>query len=59
MTTTELLIKTKKASRTLSSLSESEKNKILFSIADALENYSDDILLANAEDVKNAKGKLT
>ena len=59
MTTNELLIKTKKASRILSSLSESEKNKILFSIADALENYSDDILLANAEDVKNAKGKLT
>lgn len=59
MTTTELLIKTKKASRILSSLSESEKNKILLSIADALENYSDDILLANAEDVKNAKGKLT
>ena len=51
--------RSKKASKILSSLSESEKNKILFLVANALEKYSGEILLANAEDVKNAKGKLS
>ena len=59
MTTAEILVSAKAASKKLAVLSGDERNSMLLAIADALLKRSDEILLANASDVENARGKLT
>ena len=59
MTTIEMLKAAKRAAPSLSRASSETKNKALFSMADALIEYTDKILLANDVDVKNAEGKIS
>ena len=59
MTTNELLIKSKAASRELALLSAEKKNDILLSMADALIAHAEDILSANRTDLENAKGRIS
>ena len=54
-----MLLAAKTASRKLATLSKEQKNKALLAIADALEQNSEKILSANAEDVKNARGHIS
>ena len=54
----ELLKNSRKAARTLALLTEEEKNKALYAIADGLEENARDILLANQKDVERCKEKL-
>lgn len=53
----EILKKTKKASRSLVTLSSEKKNEVLLAMADKLEQGASEILSANAIDVENAKSK--
>ncbi len=59
MTTKEILFGAKEASYELKNLSSETKNKILISVADALIEYSDEILKENEKDVIAARGKLS
>ncbi len=59
MTTKEILLDAKKASLELKTLSGEAKNAILFSMADALIEFSEEILKENAKDVEAAKDKLS
>ena len=52
----ELARRAKQASRGLATASTSTKNAALLAAADALENDTESILLANAQDVSNAEG---
>lgn len=56
--TREILIGAKRASRTLSLVSEEKKNAVLLAMADTLEANTERILEANAKDMQNAKGVL-
>lgn len=53
----ELSYRAKKASRTLKSLSSSQKNKVLLGLANLLEKRKTEILSANESDLKNGKEK--
>ena len=59
MTTIDMLKAAKRAAPSLSRASSETKNKALYSMADALIQSSEAILLANAIDVKNAEGKIS
>ena len=52
----ELARRAKQASRGLATASTSTKNAALLAAADALENNTESILVANAQDVSNAEG---
>lgn len=54
MTTEQVLIDTKAAKSRLALLGNSEKNRALLAIADALEQNAGDILAANEQDLMNA-----
>jgi glutamate-5-semialdehyde dehydrogenase len=54
----ELLKNSRKAARSLALLTEEEKNKALYAIADGLEENASEILLANQKDVEKGKEKL-
>ena len=54
----ELLKNSRKASRMLALLTEEEKNKALYAIADGLEENASEILLANQKDVEKGREKL-
>ncbi len=55
MTTQEILLQAKEATQALAMLSSKEKNEALLAMADALENETDAILQANAEDLAQAE----
>ena len=57
--TADILKEAKKAAGELFYLTSDRKNAALLSMAKSLENGTDEILSANAEDVKNAEGKLS
>ncbi len=59
MTTLEILKSAKKAAPALALLSTEQKNEALHAMADALEANAEQILLANAQDVENAMGKIS
>ena len=59
MTTIDMLKAAKRAAPSLSRASSETKNKALLSMADALIESTDKILLANEIDVKNAEGKIS
>lgn len=59
MTTLEILKKAKSAAPMLAVLSTAQKNDALKAMADALESNTEQILLANAEDVEAAKGRIS
>jgi len=59
MTTTEMLNITKSAWRDLNRADENMKNKILYAMADALIENTDEIIAKNAVDMENAKGKIS
>ena len=58
MTTQEILIRAKAASREAATLTTELKNTALLNMAAALEENADEILAANATDLTNAKGVL-
>lgn len=58
-TTREILETAKNAAKTVSLLTTEEKNKALSAMADEIEAEADSILSANAEDVFEAKDKLS
>lgn len=55
MTTHEILVKTNNAKTSLINIATSQKNTALLNIADSIEEESEAILSANAEDMKAAK----
>lgn len=59
MTTLELLEKAKAAKKELAIADTKKKNDALFAMADALIKHTDDILAANAADMKAAKGLIS
>lgn len=59
MTTHEILVKAKKASKAMALLDTKSKNEAINNMADSLESHTEDILKANAIDVQNAKGKIS
>lgn len=59
MTTHEILVKAKKASKAIALLDTKSKNLAIENMASQLEKHTDDILSANATDVKNAAGKIS
>ena len=59
MTTLEILKAAKAATATLSLLSEEEKNNALLSMANALEEASDEILSANEKDIEAVRGTVS
>lgn len=59
MTTQEILVSAKKAVAVMNTITTEKKNEALMNMADALEEFSAEILKANAEDVENAKDKYT
>lgn len=59
MTTKEILDRASAAKETLSSLSSELKNRVLLSMASALERHVQDILSANARDVMAARSSLS
>lgn len=58
-TTIEIMKRAKAASTAIALLDETQKNNILSLMADALEDSSDDILLANAADVERSRESLS
>jgi glutamate-5-semialdehyde dehydrogenase len=54
-----LLEESRKAARTLALATSEQKNAALKNIADELERKADEILVENAKDVENARGKLS
>ena len=58
MTTQEILIAAKNAKTYLATLSETEKNKALGVMADALETECSSILKANAQDIEAVRGTI-
>lgn len=59
MTTNELLIKAKGACGELNLLDTDTKNKVLYSMAEALIENADDIISANKKDIEFAKDKIS
>lgn len=59
MTTQEILRKTKAAWQAVRDAAESEKNRWLHSMADALQTHTQTILAANAMDLEAAQGKIS
>lgn len=59
MTTHEILVNAKKASKKIALLDSKKKNETIENMACALENHIEDILAANSLDVKNAEGKIS
>lgn len=59
MTTHEILVKAKKASKAMALLDTNSKNEAIKNMADSLESHAEDILKANAIDVQNASGKIS
>lgn len=59
MTTKQILEGCREAKLSVARLSEEEKNRALLSVADSLEECSDDILSANGRDMSDAKGKIS
>ena len=59
MTTREILQKTKAAWPCVRSAASDEKNRLLLSMAEALMQQADRILLANAQDVEQARGVIS
>ena len=58
MTTTEILKSAKQAVKTILTLTTEKKNEALLSMADALEENTQQILSENALDIEAAKGKI-
>ncbi len=58
MTTIEILKEAKAATVALSMLGTEQKNKALLAMADALENHTNAVLAANAEDLLAVDGKI-
>lgn len=58
MTTRDILVSAKATAPSLSLLSTEEKNQALLAMADALENATDSILLANKEDIDAVKDSI-
>jgi glutamate-5-semialdehyde dehydrogenase len=56
---TEMAVQAKDASRVLATASSVQRNRALLAMAHALAAHQDDILAANAEDMKAAKAKRT
>ncbi len=59
MTTREILEKAKKAGKTIALLDADKKNEVIENMASSLESHMEDVLSANALDVKNAEGKIS
>lgn len=59
MTTHDILVNAKKASKSIALLDSESKNKAIENMAESLEEHVEDILKANALDVDNAKGKIS
>lgn len=59
MTTHDILVNAKKASKSIALLDSESKNKAIENMAKSLEEHVEDILKANALDVDNAKGKIS
>ena len=59
MTTKEILINAKAASKDISLITTEQKNEALFTMAQELICASDDILMANAEDLKAAEATVS
>lgn len=59
MTTHDILVSAKKASRIIAQLDSDGKNAAIEKMAAALEKHTKDILEANALDVRNAEGKIS
>lgn len=59
MTTKEILQTAKKAAPALAMLSSEDKNRALLAMADALESHMGEILCANEEDVRAARGVIS
>ncbi len=59
MTSTYDILKTAKAATLLPILTTEQKNAALFKMADSLVESCEEILAANAQDVENAKGKIS
>ncbi len=59
MTTKEILLLAKQASREMAGVSGERRNEALLSMADALCENTDNILRANADDLERAKGSIS
>ena len=59
MTTMDILRRAKAAAPSLAAADTESKNRALLAMADALEDASEEILLANAEDMEAAKGHIS
>ena len=59
MTTLEILQQAKAATAELALLSEQDKNNALLAMADALEDASEEILTANAQDIEAVKDSVS
>ncbi len=59
MTTKEILLLAKQASREMAGVSGERRNEALLSMADALCENTDNILMANADDLERAKGSIS
>lgn len=59
MTTHDILVNAKKASKSIALFDSESKNKAIENMAESLEEHVEDILKANALDVDNAKGKIS
>ncbi|KAG2454808.1 hypothetical protein HYH02_000640 [Chlamydomonas schloesseri] len=55
----DMAVRARTASRQLQALSSEERSKLLLKVAEALLAAQDDILKANAQDVKEAQGKIS
>lgn len=59
MTTLEILKQAKAAKNVLAALTSEEKNNALYAMADALQEFADDILKENEADIKAAQGVIS
>ena len=59
MTTKEILTAAKAAKKYIAGLNSERKNAALLSVADRIEAHTDEILKANAEDMKAARGNIS